>query len=132
MVYLVYKNIIWYLVIYIIIIACWQHWLPWFFLTISPYGSSFKISHLEAARVHIELMNISFCWSCNTGGSMCRSSRANTTYEFVLVFPALLSMSSSSYLDALWDGRLMAIQLLFCGVLLLGFVQNSVQYPCFI
>ena len=31
-----------------------------------------------------------------------------------------------------WDGRQMAIQLLFCGLLLPEFVQNSMQYVCIV
>ena len=34
----------------------------------------------------------------------------------------------SSYLIGFWNGRQVAVQLLFCGVLLLGFVQESTQH----
>ena len=59
---------------------------------------------------------------------MCRNPKENVTYEFVLASPALLCMSCSSYLNGLWDRRQVAIQLLFCGELLLRFVQDSTQH----
>ena len=65
------------------------------------------------------------CQSANTGVSMWRSPQENFTYEFNPVSPAVPSMSCLSYLDGLWDGRQMAIQLLFCGLFLSIFVQNS-------
>ena len=36
-------------------------------------------------------------------------------------------MSCSSYLNGLWDGKQLAVQLLFCEALLPGFVQDSTQ-----
>ena len=35
-----------------------------------------------------------------------------------------------SYMDGLWDGKQLAVQQLFCRVLLPGFVQNSMQHTC--
>ena len=75
-------------------------------------------------------MNVSFCWSANTGVPMCRISLENITYEFIFTSPAVLSMSCSSCFDGLSDGNQVAIQLLFCRVLLPGFVQNSTQHFC--
>ena len=53
-------------------------------------------------------------------------SKKSVAYEFFLVSPTMPWISCSSYLDALlWDGWWVADQLLFCGVLLPGFFQNS-------
>ena len=46
-------------------------------------------------------------------------------YEFVLTSPTVLHMSDSSRVGSFYDGWLVAIQLLFCGVLPLGLVQYS-------
>ena len=66
---------------------------------------------------------ISLCWSANTGMSMCRGPWENVNHEFVLVSPAVLHMSCLSYLEGFRDGRYVAIQLLFHGMLLPGFVK---------
>ena len=55
------------------------------------------------------------------------SHRITSLIIFFLASSALLSMSHSSYLDGLWDVGIVAIKLLFCGVLLPGFVQNSIH-----
>ena len=52
-------------------------------------------------------------------------SEENVTYEFVLAFPVLSCMSCSSYLDEFRDGKKVAVQLFFRGVLLPRFVQYS-------
>ena len=51
------------------------------------------------SSVCTELMKVSFCYLSHTGVSMCRSPKENTSYEFVLISPPVLSMSCSSYLD---------------------------------
>ena len=61
----------------------------------------------------------------STGTSMRWSPLEKITYEFVFFSSSVPGMSCSSYLDSLWDGRNGAKQLLFWGVLLLVFVQNS-------
>ena len=63
-----------------------------------------------------ELLYISSCWS-----SVWRGPSENVASESVLTSPAGSCMSCSSYLDGFKDGRLVAIQLLFCGMLLRGF-----------
>ena len=75
--------------------------------------------------VRTELLKISSCWSANTGTSMSRGPGDNVDYEFILASSAAFRMSCSSYLDGFRDGRSVAAQLLFCGVLLPGFVQYS-------
>ena len=67
-----------------------------------------------------------FYWLANTGVSKRSSPWENDANEFIPSSPAVPSISCSAYLD----GLLVAIQLLFCWVLLLGFVQNSSQHPC--
>ena len=74
--------------------------------------------------------------------SSCRSSwsfiwrvpRENIAYELILTSLAISSMSCSSDLNGFRDGRSVAIQLLFCGMLLSGFVYSSQrsQLPGFI
>ena len=60
---------------------------------------------------------------------MCRSPLENIPPEFVPASPAVPSMSGLSYCDGLLDRRQVAIQLLFCKMQLLEFVQNSKQNP---
>ena len=55
-----------------------------------------------------DLMNLTF--RCRF---MCKNSCENVPYKTVLPI-----MSCSSYLDDLWDGRKLAMQLLFCWILL--------------
>ena len=60
--------------------------------------------------------------------SWCKSLLLGQHYydhEFVLTLPAIYSKSCSSNLDGLWDRWLVAILLLFCGLLLPGFLQNN-------
>ena len=61
---------------------------------------------------------------------MCRNTLVNVIYEFVVAYPAVLYMPFLSYMYGLYDGRLVAVQLLFCLVLLPGLVQNSTQHTC--
>ena len=44
---------------------------------------------------------------------------------FVLASPAVFCMSCSALLDGFRDEKQVTVQLLFCGVLLLGFVQYN-------
>ena len=53
--------------------------------------------------------------------ALCKNPQ-NIAYMFVLTSPAGLNLYSLSFLDGLCDGRQVAIQILFCRVLLLGFV----------
>ena len=71
-------------------------------------------------------------WLANTGVSMHGSPQGNVAYGFFLASPAVPCISCASYLSGLLDGREVAIQLLFCGVLLPGFVQDSAQHSCIV
>ena len=48
---------------------------------------------------------VSLCCEANTGMPMRSSPQENVISEFVFTSSAVLSMSCSSYLDGLWDGR---------------------------
>ena len=61
--------------------------------------------------------------SSNRGSSVCRGPLENVAYEFVLASPAVSCMSFS-------DGSLVAVQLLFCGMLPQGFIQYSSEHSC--
>ena len=52
----------------------------------------------------------------------CVGVHRRTSHYFILTSPRL---PSSSYLDGLWDVWWVAVQLLFCRVLLPGFVHNN-------
>ena len=76
---------------------------------------------LAASSVRTELMFVSFCWSGKTNEPMRRSPQENVAYEIHLTSPAVHVISCSSYLDDLWDGRWVVVQLLF-------FIGRSFQY----
>ena len=75
-------------------------------------------------------MNIGLCWLAIISMFICRSPLENVTWGFVRISTSVPSVSCSSYLDTLWDGGKVVVQLLFYEVLLLEFVQNSTQFPC--
>ena len=52
---------------------------------------SWQVLYTESS-VCTELMIITFCWSVNTGVSMCRSSLENTAHKFVPASPAVASL----------------------------------------
>ena len=53
----------------------------------------------------------------------------NFTYDFVPASPAVPNMSCRN-LDVLWNEKQVAVQLLFCGFLLLSFIENHTQRLC--
>ena len=59
---------------------------------------------------------------------MCTNPPESVAYKFVPTSPAVHSISCSSYFYGLWDGRKVAVHLLFCRVLLPSFAQNSMQH----
>ena len=99
-----------YIIIIIIVKVCWQH---------ESFGQH-PVSELK----------VSFYWSANTGVSLYRSALKNVTHEFVLTSLAAVRMTFSFYLDGLWDGSLMVMQLSFYWLLLPEFIQNCTQYLC--
>ena len=68
--------------------------------------------------IFTELLLISCGWSSNTCSFMWWGPQENVTYEFVLTFPAVSHVSCLSDFDSFRDGRLVAVQLLFCEILL--------------
>ena len=75
-------------------------------------------------------MYVSLCWSLSTSESIRRSPLENVAYEFILTSLSVSSMSSSSYLNGLSDERQVAVQLLFYGMLLPGFIPKYVEFLC--
>ena len=74
------------------------------FLSLSvPIFHCFWLIHKTASCLRTEY--VSFCWSANTGVSMCRSTLNNVAYEFDHVSSVVLSMSCLSYLNDLYDRR---------------------------
>ena len=53
-----------------------------------------------ASIEHVELMNVGFCRTANTGVSVCKSPLVNITDKVVLTSLTGLSMSCSSFLVA--------------------------------
>ena len=94
------------------------------FISIIHYA--WKVS-LTALSVHTELMNLSLCWSAKSSVSMSGSPPENFIYEFVL-----FSGSAQQSYSSLWDGRWVATQQLFCGMLLPGFDENNSQPFCIV
>ena len=79
----------------------------------------------RSSRVHpVSVQKISSSWSFNTYTSVWRGSEKHVAYELVFTSPTVSRMSCSSNLDFL-DGRYVASQLLFYGMLLPGFVYYS-------
>ena len=89
-------------------------------LKIYLFGQVFKSTY----SFRKELLNLCLYNSAITGVSMCILSES-VAYEFVPISPAMPRTSCSSYFDGLGNGKYMAEQLLFGGVLLPGFVENS-------
>ena len=79
-----------------------------------------------------ELLYIGSSWSSCLCSSMWRGPLEYVAYEFVPTFPAVSRMFRSSNLNSFRDGCLVAVQLLFCGVLPPGLVQYSSQHSCII
>ena len=63
---------------------------------------------------------------------MCGGPQEYITYEFVPASPAVSCMSGSSNLNSFRDRRQVAVQLVSCGVLPPGLVQDCSQHSCVI
>ena len=68
-------------------------------------------------------MYANICWSANTEMSMSRSPLESHAFLFLPTFQAVPRMFWSFSLDNLCNGRKVAVQHVFCGVLLIRFVQ---------
>ena len=83
------------------------------------------------SRISTLLLYEGSSWSSCLCSSMWRSPQEYITYEFVSSSPAVSSISCSSNLYSCRDGYLVAVQLLFCGVLpAAGLVQYFSQHSC--
>ena len=63
---------------------------------------------------------------------MCGGPLKYITYELVPASPAVSCMSGPSNLNSFRDRRQVAVQLVSCGVLPPGFVQDCSQHSCVI
>ena len=89
-------------------------------LAIRPNHRTFVANILDSNQCPYRA-GVSLSCAATTRESMHSSLLENVTYKFFSNFPVVFRMSCSSY----WFGRWVAIQLLFCDVLLRGFVQNN-------
>ena len=110
------------IIIIIIIKLCWLHWFPWLSIAFYHNWPSLLVGSLDGIKFPKQTVLTSI--------SMSGSLRENIACEFTSDSLAVPSMSCLSCLDGLWDGRQVAVQLLFCRMLLSRFVQNSMQHPC--
>ena len=101
-----------------------------FFLPSVPTDHRYNQVLKTASSVYTELKNAFFCWSGNISASIYWRPLKNVIYESVLTSLAMLIMSGSFDLDALWDGRSVTVQLLFSKELFPRFVQNIAKYFC--
>ena len=112
------------------------HVYPWISTSSTPVAGtdsvdslshhpSFLIFTLDMSSKQHPISMQSWSMQVFVSVSMFMSLPENVAYHFC--FPIL---SHSSYLDGLWDTRHLNVQLLFCGMLLPGFVQNNMQYSC--
>ena len=98
-----------------------------FFLTIHPDHTLLQAGCLGCI-VYLLRTDLSFYWSANIGPSMYRNPLENVTYAFDFASPAVTCMCYLTYLNGMWDGRSVSVQLLFCGVLHPGFVQEHITF----
>ena len=63
---------------------------------------------------------------------MCGDPQEYISYEFVPASPAMSCMSGSPNLNSFRDRGQVAVQLVSCGVLLPGLVQDCTQHSCVI
>ena len=84
------------------------------------------------SRILTQLLYVCSGWSSFFCSAICECPQEYITYELVPASPAVSCVSDSSNLDSLRDGRQVAVQLVFCGVLLLGLIQYCSQHSCII
>ena len=88
-----------------------------------PLSPLFPIVHRlwqvfwTTSHILIELLNVCSCWSSCFCSAICGGPLEYITYEFVPASPAVSCMSGSSNLNSFRDRRLVAVQLVSCGVL---------------
>ena len=85
-----------------------------------------------ASRILTYLLNVCSCWSSCFCTAICGGPLVYISYEFVPASPAVSCMSGSSNLNSFRDRRQVAVQLVSCGVLPPGLVQDCTQHSCVI
>ena len=104
------------------------------FLTLSCHP--FPIVHRfwqvfhTTSSICTELLYVCSSWTSCLCSSLWKGPQEYITYELVPTSPAVFRMSGSSNFDSFHDGWSVAVQLLFCGVLSPGLVQNCSQHSC--
>ena len=76
----------------------WVLWVPWLFLAIHSYPLSLKVGLLGCILCPYKV-DISSCWSANTGTFICRSPEKKITCKLLPTFPAVHRMFCSFYLN---------------------------------
>ena len=84
------------------------------------------------SRILTQLLNVCSCWSSCICTAMCGGPYEYISYEFLPASPAVSYMSGSSNLNSIRDRRQVAVQLVSCGVLSPGLVQDCTQHSCVI
>ena len=82
------------------------------------------------SRIFTQLLNVYSCWSSCFCAAMCGGPYEYISYEFVPASPAVSCISGSSNLNSFRDRRQVAVQLVSCGVLSPGLVQDCTQHSC--
>ena len=124
-------NIYIYIII-IIIMSRWQHGYPWPSLATPPYRSSLLACLQGYIPYLTELLYVCSSWPSCFCSAICGGLLEYITYELVPASPAVPCMSGSSNLDSFCNGRLVAVQLVLCGVLSPRLVQYCSQHSCVI
>ena len=84
------------------------------------------------SRILTQLLNVCLYWSSCFCTAVCGGPLEYITYKFVPASPAVSCMSGSSNLNSFRDRRQVAVQLVSCGVLPPGLVQDCSQHSCVI
>ena len=84
------------------------------------------------SRILTSLLNVRSCWESCFCSAMCGGPQEYIIYEFVPAPPAGTCTSGSFNLNIFRDRRQVAIQLVSCGVLPPGLVQDRSQHSCVI
>ena len=100
------------IIIIIIIKLDWWHGFLWVFLTIHPCQLSLLVGSQDCIQCLCKVF---------AGQPKLVCLQKNVTTEFVTASLAVPNVSCSSW---------MVCEMVFCEVLLPGFVQNSMQHPC--
>ena len=101
-------------------------------LPLLPIVHRFREVFNATTPILTDLLYVCSSWSSRFCSTICGGPQEYITYELVPASPAVSCMSGSSSLNSFRDGRLVAVQLLPCGVLPPGLVQYCSQHSCVI